>query len=112
MDVTENEGTSPPGGATRNKTFTLVLSAAAATNVVVPLSYSGTATPVTDYTGPSSVTINAGATSGNVTLAIVKDGIKENGADETIIMDINSASVTGATAASPQRRTYSLKDDD
>jgi hypothetical protein len=109
-DVTENEGTSPPGGATRNKTFTVVLSAVSSMNVVVPISYSGTATAGTDYTGPASVTINAGMTSANVTLSIVKDGTKENGPDETIIMDIGS--VMGATAGSPTRRTYSLKDDD
>ena len=109
-DQTENEGTAPP--PTRNKTFTIVLSAASSTNVVVPLNYSGTATEVTDYTGPSSVTINAGQTSANVTLTIVKDALKENGSDETIIMDIVSAGVTGANPTTPLRRTYSLKDDD
>jgi hypothetical protein len=109
-DVTENEGTSPPGPATRTKTFTIVQSAMSTKNVVVPISYSGTATPTTDYTGPASVTITAGMTSATATLTIVKDGTKENGQDETIIMDIGT--VTSATATSPTRRTYSLKDDD
>lgn len=109
-DVTENEGTSPPGGATRNKTFTVVLSAPSSMNVVVPITYSGTATPGVDYTGPASVTITAGTTSANVTLSIVKDAVKETGPNETIIMDIGA--VTGATVGTPARRTYSLKDDD
>jgi hypothetical protein len=111
-DLSEAEGTGPGGGPTRNVTYTVVLSAASTTNVVVPLAYSGTATPVDDYTGPASVTITAGNTSANVTLTIVKDNIKENGAAETIIIDIVSNSVTGATAKNPLTRTYSIQDDD
>jgi hypothetical protein len=45
-------------------------------------------------------------------LSIVRDATKETGGDETIIMDIDSGNVTGATATAPLRRTYSLKDDD
>lgn len=108
-NTTDNEGTAV---TTRNKTFTIVLSAASSTTVIVPLMYSGTATPVTDYTGPSSVTITAGNTSANVTLVIVRDAIKETGSDETIIMDIDTNNVTGATPTSPLTRTYSLQDDD
>lgn len=108
-NTTDNEGTAV---TPRNKTFTIVLSATSSTNVVVPLMYSGTATLVTDYTGPSSVTITAGNTSANVTLAIVRDAIKESGSDETIIMDIDTNNVTGATPTSPLTRTYSLRDDD
>jgi hypothetical protein len=108
-DLTENEGTAL---TPRNKTFTVVLSAATSVNVAVPLSYSGTATTLVDYSGPSSVTIVAGNKSANVTLSIVRDATRENGGDETIIMDIDSGNVTGATATMPLRRTYSLKDDD
>lgn len=108
-DVAEPEGTAL---TTRNKTFTVVLSGVSSTNVVVPLTYSGTATPVTDYTGPSSVTLIAGNTSANVTLAIVRDTIKESGPDETIIIDIDTNNVTGAVPAAPLTRTYSLQDDD
>lgn len=108
-NVTENEGS---GATPRNKTFTVVLSAAATTNVVVPISYSGTATALIDYSGPASVTIPTGMTSADVTLSIVRDAIKENGADETIIMDIDNGNVTGAVAVAPLRRIYSLKDDD
>lgn len=110
----ENDTKDPEGTSVtpRNKTFTIVLSAPTSVNVVVPLTYAGTATPIADYVGPSSVTINAGNTSANVTLAIVRDATTENGADETIIMDIDSNNVTGATPTNPLTRKYSIEDDD
>lgn len=109
-DTTDNEGTA---ATPRNKTFRIVLSAASTTNVTVPINYSGTATPVVDYTGPMSVTILAGMTSANVTLSITRDSIKETGPDETIIMDIDTSNVTGgAVPVAPLRRIYSLNDDD
>ena len=53
-NVTELEGTGTAGGP-HTYTFTIVLSAISTLDVTVPILYSGTATPTTDYSGPASV---------------------------------------------------------
>jgi hypothetical protein len=104
------EGTQPPGPMTRAVTFTMVLTAASALTVTVPIDYTGTATNGTDYTGPTTVTFAPGATSANVVLDIVRDNAAE--ANETITMTINAAGVTNAGVGTPTARTYTIENDD
>jgi hypothetical protein len=82
-------------------------STAAALNV--SLSYSGTATNVTDYTAPASVTLPAGSSSTTFTITPVDDSLIEN--METIIATIatNAAYLRDGTA---QSVTSVLNDDD
>ncbi|QXH48832.1 LapA family giant adhesin [Pseudomonas xanthosomatis] len=60
-----------------NATYTLTLSNAPQTDVVVKLSYSGTATNGVDYTGVASVVIKANSTSATFTIPTLKDNITE-----------------------------------
>lgn len=110
-DLAEPEGTNA-GNQTRSVTYTMVLSAPSGQTVTVPISYTGTATAGTDYTGPASVSFAPGATTTNVTLAIVKDSTPEPGPAETIIMTIDAMNVTNAGTQMPLVRTYSIQDDD
>jgi len=103
--VAENAGTSSITATLDNATYA---------DVTVNLSYSGTATlGGTDANTPSaSITILAGATSGNVVTGItsVDDALGEG--DETIIIDI--ASVTGGSASESgtQQQTVTIIDDE
>ncbi len=89
-------------------TLTTTLSATAPSDVVVSLSYSGTATVTSDYTRPSSITILAGALTGTATLTAVQDIIYEGA--ETIIVDISS--VTNANESGTQQVTVTINDDE
>ena len=85
-----------PGTVTEGDTtgtYTLTLTETPATDVTVTLSYSGTATDGTDYTGVTTVTIPAGSTSQTFTIATLEDLIVEG--DETIVIDIASVSGGG-----------------
>ena len=87
-------------------TVTATLSAAAASNVVVSLAASGTATGGgTDYTlVPATITITAGQLTGTTTVTAVQDVISDS--NETIILDI--ASVTNANEAGQQQVTVTI----
>ncbi len=90
-------------------TVTATLSATAPYDVTVNLSYSGTATNVSDYTrSGTAITITAGNTSGTVSLTGVNDVNDE--ADETVIVDI--ASVINGTESGTQQVTATISDDD
>ncbi|MBF0195458.1 MAG: hypothetical protein HQL71_12925 [Magnetococcales bacterium] len=90
--------------------LTATLSAQSSNDVTVALAYSGTATSGgTDYTyGATSITINAGSTSGTITLTLVDDTLDES--SETIIVDISS--VTNGTESSTQQVTTTIADND
>ncbi|QXH54097.1 type I secretion C-terminal target domain-containing protein [Pseudomonas fakonensis] len=90
-----------------NATYTLTLSNAPQTDVVVKLSYSGTATNGVDYTGVASVVIKANSTSATFTIPTLKDNITEGteqfnvkidsatgGNFEGLVVNGNAASVT------------------
>ncbi|MEC5388372.1 immunoglobulin-like domain-containing protein, partial [Uliginosibacterium sp. H3] len=87
------------GAATGN--FTVSLGQAAATPVTVNLTYTGTATNGTDYTGVVSITIPAGANSATFNLATIDDALADSG--ETIIVSLGSITGGGfeAIAANP-----------
>ncbi|MEC5388373.1 immunoglobulin-like domain-containing protein, partial [Uliginosibacterium sp. H3] len=87
------------GAATGN--FTVSLGQAAYTAVTVNLTYTGTASNGTDYTGVVSVTIPAGASSATFSLATIDDALADSG--ETIIVSLGSITGGGfeAIAANP-----------
>ncbi len=98
------------GMAMRTATFTATLSAASGRTVTVDLAYSGTATGSgTDYTpSGTSITINAGATTGTATVIATTDSLDED--DETVIVDISG--VTNGTESGTQQQTTTITDDD
>ncbi|MBX7147565.1 hypothetical protein K1X76_00645 [bacterium] len=90
-------------------TVTATLSAVSGLNVTVDLAYSGTATENSDYTASSSsITINAGGTTGTATLTATDDGIVD--AAETIDVDVDS--VTNGTESGVQQVSVTITDDD
>jgi len=95
--------------AAGSATVTATLSAASSQNVTVSLGFTGTATLTSDYTrSGTSITINAGSTTGSITLTAVQDTLDE--ANETIVVDI--ASVTNGTESGTQQQTATITDDD
>ncbi|MFJ4445861.1 immunoglobulin-like domain-containing protein, partial [Pseudomonas sp. NPDC089422] len=70
-------------------TYTLTLSNPPQTDVVVKLSYSGTATNGVDYTGVASVTIKANSNTATFSIPTIKDNITEG--TETFTIKIDSA---------------------
>ncbi len=90
-------------------TVTATLSAVSAQNVIVDLTYSGTATNVSDYVrSGTQIIILAGSTSGTATITAVQDALDET--DETVIVDISA--VTNGTELGTQRDTVTITDDD
>ena len=94
-----------------SKALTVDLSAASGQNVTVDYAVTGTATGSgTDYTlANGTLTINAGSTSGTITIAsIVDDSLDE--ANETVIVTLSSPS--NATLGSDSVHTYTINDND
>ena len=102
----------PSSRAESNTTATSVtatLSNAYGANTTVNLAFSGTATNVVDYTrSGSSISVLAGATTGNISLTNVPDALYET--NETVIVDISS--VTNGTESGTQQETFTIIDDD
>ena len=91
--------------------LTVDLSAASGQNVTVNYAITGTATGSgTDYTlANGTLTINAGETSGTITIAsIVNDSLDE--ANETVIVTLSSPG--NATLGSDDVHTYTITDND
>ncbi|MDB9841369.1 autotransporter domain-containing protein [Gammaproteobacteria bacterium] len=94
-----------------SKAITVDLSGASSQNVTVNYAITGTATgSTTDYTlANGTLTINAGATTGTITIAsIVNDSLDE--ANETVIVTLSSPS--NATLGSDDAHTYTINDND
>lgn len=109
--VSLSTSTSSIAEAAGSSTLTATLSTAAAETVTVNLAYSGTATNGTDYaTGPASISVSAGQTTGTATITATQDGTVED--DEIIIVDISSVSGGSASEDSTQQRTITITDDD
>ena len=97
--------------STSSKALTVDLSAASSQNVTVDYAVTGTATGSgTDYTlANGTLTINAGNTSGTITIAsIVNDSLDE--ANETVIVTLSNPS--NATLGSDDAHTYTITDND
>jgi len=91
------------------KTITVDLSSVSAQNVTVNYAVTGTATGSgTDYTlANGTLTINAGSTSGTITVAgIVDDGTDEG--NETVVLTLSSPS--NATVGSDDVHTFTILD--
>ena len=94
-----------------SKAITVDLSAASGQNVTVNYAITGTATGSgTDFTlANGTLTINAGATTGTITIAsIVNDSLDE--ANETVILTLSSPG--NATLGSDDVHTYTITDND
>ncbi|MFO1219881.1 MAG: immunoglobulin-like domain-containing protein [Burkholderiaceae bacterium] len=91
------------GNATAS--YTVTLGQAAVTPVTVHLTYSGTATDGSDYTGVATVTIPAGASSASFVIPTLDDVFADSG--ETIIVTLGAISGGGfeAIAANPAAST-------
>ncbi len=78
-------------------------------NVVVTLTFTGSATLNSDYSASGvSITIPAGQTSGSITLTGLNDFTFEG--DESVVVDVTS--VTGGTENGTQQVTATIVDDD
>jgi len=84
-----------------NATYTLTLSNAPQTDVVVKLSYSGTATNGGDYTGVATVTIKANSNQATFTIPTLKDNIAEGTEQFTIKIDSATGGNFEGLAISP-----------
>ncbi|WP_338415117.1 Calx-beta domain-containing protein, partial [uncultured Sphaerotilus sp.] len=93
--------------------YTVSLTQPAVTDVVVKLTYSGTATDGSDYTAVTSVTIPAGQTSATFDIATIDDALAEG--TETITVSLGEITGGGfeAIAGNPAQAsvTTSLVDD-
>ena len=90
-------------------TVTATLSAVSEKNATIYLGFTGTANNTTDYTRSSeSITINAGLTTGSITLTGVNDTDDDD--NETVIVDVTST--TNCTESSEQQVTATITDDE
>ena len=105
------EGDDPE--TTTDMTFTVTLSAASGRDVTVPYTLTGTATADDDYDDPAtkSMTIAAGATTADITIAVTGDEVDEP--NETVVVTLGSP--TNATVSSAEGAgagTGTITDDD
>ena len=106
-----NTASSNGAESTSSKAITVDLSAASSKNVTVDYAVTGTATGSgTDYTlANGTLTINAGSTSGTITIgSIIDDSLDE--ANETVIVTLSNSS--NATLGSDDAHTYTITDND
>ncbi len=97
--------------AAGTSTMTATLNQTTFADVIVNLSYSGTATNGSDYaTSPTSITVTAGQTTGTATLTATQDSSVES--SESIIVDIASVSGGAASEDGTQQQTVTVTDDD
>jgi len=87
---------------------TAILSGLSVQDVIVNLSYSGTAATGDDYTLSNSINIPAGSATGVASISARQDSLDEE--DETIVIDISS--VTSGVESEIQSITTSISDDD
>jgi Ca2+-binding RTX toxin-like protein len=98
-------------GNTGSTTVTVqaTLSAASTQTVTIPISYSGTASPGTDYTNAAtSITIAAGQTTGSATFSVIGDTTFES--NETVILTLGTP--TNATLGANTSYTHTITNDD
>ena len=92
-----------------NLVYTVTLSSPAPANLTIPLSYSGSATPGSDYTGnAANLQIAAGGTSGSITLNPTGDSTDEP--NETVTVTLGSGA--NYTLGSPSSATGTILNDD
>ncbi|MDX9749042.1 MAG: Ig-like domain-containing protein, partial [Paludibacter sp.] len=89
-------------------TITATLSAVSAKTVTVTLAVSGTATGSDYMLSPTTITINAGSTSGTATVTAVGNSSAEG--SKSVIVDIDI--VTNVTESGVQQKTITILDDE
>lgn len=94
------------------RTITATLSAVASRDTTFTLVYTDTVDDGgVDYKQSTTITINAGETSGSTTFTVVDDADIES--DETVIIDIQAVSGgDGAIEGADQQQTFTIADDD
>lgn len=106
-NVTVTEGT---GAGTTNAVFTVTLAAVSGQNLSVNYATSNSTAGSADYTSTSgTLTINAGSTTGTITVPVTQDSVHEN--DETFTVTLSAGSgykVAGSTLTA----TGTIEDDD
>ncbi len=109
LDISLSSSSMTEGGST--VTLTATIEKPLATNLVVPIATSGTATSGFDYQAITSITINAGDLTGTATITSVDDSQYESSTAETIIF--TASNVQGSTCpGSTMTQTLALVDDD
>jgi len=93
---------------TNSATLTATLDNTSSADVVVNITYTGTATNATDYSGAASITVFAGSLTGTTAITAIDDTDVE--LTETIIIDMGD--VSGAAENGTQQVTISLTDND
>jgi VCBS repeat-containing protein len=93
---------------TNSATLTATLDNTSSADVVVNLTYTGTATNATDYSGATSITIFVGSLTGTTAITAIDDTDVE--LTETIIIDMGD--VSGAAENGTQQVAISLTDND
>lgn len=88
--------------------FAVQLNKAAPIDTVVALNYGGSAVRGTDYTAPDTITVPAGQTSAQLSIATIDDSDVES--SETVVVGISSGS--GYTVGSPASATGTITDND
>ena len=109
VTLSRSQATVSEAGGTSNIIATL--SSVATTDAVVTLETGGNATIVQDYTIPSTITINAGATSGSVQVTGVDDDYVE-GVEQVAIGITSVSGGDGAAELTLQSVTVDFTDND
>jgi hypothetical protein len=91
-----------------NLAYTVTIDTAASSNLTINITYSGTATRNTDYTGADSLTIAAGSTSGSLIVTTIDDSTVES--SETVIVTL--AAGTGYALGANTTSTGTIVDND
>ena len=94
---------------TNSATLTATLDNTSSADVVVNLTYTGTATNATDYSGAASITISAGSLTGTTAITAIDDTDDEP--LETIVIDMG-ASVSNASESGSQQVSIDLQDNE
>ena len=109
--IAATDGVAYEAGPDTTARFTVTLSAAAATDTLVNLVFSGTATAGTDYSVPSAaVTVAAGQTQASVTINALDDAVSDG--METVIATIaaGSGDFPAYTLGNPTSATATVND--
>jgi hypothetical protein len=88
VNVTLSSSATSISEPTNSATLTATLDNTSSADVVVNLTYTGTATNATDYSGAASITISAGSLTGTTAITAIDDTDVE--LTETIIIDMGT----------------------
>ena len=98
VDIAVSDGVA--GEPADDGEFLVTLSSPYASDVSIPFTVAGTATPGADYvTIGSSVTILAGTVSATIPVVVLNDGILDGGEDIVITLDMSTGYLLGNRSA-------------